>query len=182
MTTHEELIEKLRCCVEQIRCGDCRYVKDCDGDRMMMSQAADAIEDLTAQLDQANKVIQADSDYIYELSKPKWIPVTEGMPKCEQEVLISTEKKLVGRDAYIDSIVTPAIYEDGTMLENDSIWRWEDIDWAGWDDEEDCGIIPEGWWENRHFNPDDVYNNPVDSKVVAWMPMPESYKPPKEET
>ena len=112
-------------------------------------------------------------------SLPKWIPVTERLPDCEQEVLICTEKKLVGKDAYIDSIITPAIYEDGTMRENNSIWRWEDIDYVGWDDEEDCGIIPEGWWENRHFNPDDVYNCPVDQKVVAWMPLPE---PPKEET
>lgn len=116
---------------------------------------------------------------IEELQKPKWIPVSERLPEFEQEVLICTEKKLVGRDAYIDSIVTPAIYEDGTMRENESTWRWEDVDWAGWDEEEDCGIIPEGWWENRHFNPDDVYNNPVDRKVAAWMPLPE---PLKEET
>ena len=118
------------------------------------------------------------ADVIEELSKPRWIPVTERLPECEQEVLICTEKKLVGKDAYIDSIVTPAIYEDGTMPECDSRWHWEDIDYAGWDEEEDCGIIPEGWWENRHFNPDDVYNNPVDRKVIAWMPLPE---PPKEE-
>lgn len=141
-------------------------------------KAADAIEELSRDLDSMNEANIA----LYG-ALPKWIPVTKGLPECEQEVLICTEKKLVGgRDALIDSIVTPAIYEDGTMRENDSIWRWEDIDWAGWDDEEDCGIIPEGWWENRHFNPDDVYNNPVDRKVVAWMPMPESYKPPKEKT
>lgn len=112
------------------------------------------------------------------VEQPRWIPVTERLPKCEQEVLICTEKKILGKNAYLDSIVTPAIYEDGTMRENDSIWHWEDIDYAGWDEEEDCGIIPEGWWENRHFNPDEVYNNPVDRKVVAWMPLPE---PPKEE-
>lgn len=178
---HEELIEKLRCCVDQIRCGDCRYVKDCDGDRMLMSQAADAIKELSNAGSIYGKAWTLGYDAGRDENKARWTPVTEGMPKCEQEVLISTEKKLVGRDAYIDSIVTPAIYEDGTMRENDSIWRWEDIDWAGWDEEEDCGIIPEGWWENRHFNPDNVYNNPVDRKVVAWMPMPESYKPPKEE-
>lgn len=108
----------------------------------------------------------------------KWIPVAERLPECEQEVLICTEKKIVGKDAYIDSIITPAIYENGTMPECDSIWHWEDIDYADWNEENDCGIIPEGWWENRHFNPDEVYNNPVDRKVVAWMPLPE---PPKEE-
>ena len=105
-----------------------------------------------------------------------WIPCTpETMPECEQEVLICTKKKVVGKNAYIDSIITPALYEDGTMLEIDSKWRWEDIDYDKWDEESDCGIIPEGWWENRHFNPDDVYNNVVDREVVAWMPLPKPY-------
>ena len=108
--------------------------------------------------------------------EPQWIPVSERLPECEQEVLVCTKKQLVGKDVFIDSIVTPAIYEDGTMRENDSEWHWEDIDFAGWDEEEDCGIIPEGWWENRHFNPDGVYNNPVDRKVIACMPLPEPYQ------
>ena len=106
----------------------------------------------------------------------QWIPCSERLPECEQEVLICTKKKIVGKNAYIDSIITPAIYEDGTMLENDSKWRWVDMDYAGWDEEEDCGIIPEGWWENRHFYPDGDYNNVVDREVVAWMPLPDPYK------
>jgi hypothetical protein len=113
--------------------------------------------------------------------EPQWIPVTERLPECEQEVLICTMKKVyVSRKTGMvwceEPIITPALYEDGTMLEINSKWRWEDIDYAGWDEEEDCGIIPEGWWENRHFNPDDVYNNIVDKKVVAWMQLPEPYK------
>ena len=113
--------------------------------------------------------------------EPKWIPCRERMPECEQEVLICTMEKVyvsrkTGREWYEEPIITPALYEDGTMLEVNSKWRWEDIDYAGWDEEEDCGIIPEGWWENRHFNQDDVYNNVVDKKVIAWMPLPEPYK------
>lgn len=118
---------------------------------------------------------------IKALEQSHWIPCSERMPECEQEVLICTKKKSVGRDAYIDSIITPAMYEDGTMRENDSSWQWEDVDWAGWDDEEDCGIIPEGWWENRHFNSDEVCNSPVDQEVIAWMPLPEPYKDGDEE-
>ena len=106
----------------------------------------------------------------------KWIPCSERLPDCEQEVLICTEEKLIGHNPYIDSIVTPAIYEDGTMPECDSKWSWIDMDFDEWDEENDCGIIPEGWWENRHFNRDEEYNNPVDRKVVAWMPLPAPYR------
>lgn len=61
------------------------------------------------------------------------------------------------------------------MREEDSSWFWCDLVDGEWDEERDCMIIPEGWWEYRHFNPDDVYNNVVDEKVVAWRPLPESY-------
>lgn len=111
----------------------------------------------------------------------QWVPCEDRLPECEQEVLICTARKTFvhkpsGLEWYFEGVVTPAIYEDGTMLEVNSMWHWEDIDWAGWDEEEDCGIIPEGWWENRHFNPEGEYNCPVDQKVLAWMPLPEPHK------
>lgn len=115
----------------------------------------------------------------------RWIPVTEGPPKCEQEVLICTKKKTYiheksGFEWCVNPIVTPAMYEDGTMLEVNSKWHWEDCDWAGWDEKEDCGIIPEGWWENRQFNSDGEYNHAIDVEVVAWRPLPEPYKAEEE--
>lgn len=128
------------------------------------------------------RLIESNIEDIKELpSAQQWIPCSERMPECEQEVLICTKKKVyvskkTGMEWYEESVITPALYEDGTMLEVNSKWRWEDIDYAGWDEEEDCGIIPEGWWENRHFNLDDVYNNVVDKKVIAWMPLPEPWK------
>lgn len=103
----------------------------------------------------------------------RWISVTERLPESEEEVVICAIRKTYGEKK---PIITTAMYEDGTVRDNDSRWNWENIDWAGWDDEEDCGIIPEGWWEYRHYNPDDVYNNLVDDFVVAWMPLPEPWK------
>ncbi len=128
--------------------------------------------------DNCEKIIEMlDSGYL----AGRWIPCSERLPECEQEVLICTKKKVyvskkTGMEWHEESVITPALYEDGTMLEVNSKWIWEDIDYAGWDEEEDCGIIPEGWWENRHFNPDEVYNNPVDKEVMAWMPLPEIYQ------
>lgn len=94
-----------------------------------------------------------------------WILCSERLPECEQEVFITTER----------GTVTTAMYEDGNMTEYDSLWSWTDIDYI-YDEDADINYIPEGWWEYRHFNPDDYYNNLVDEKVIAWMPMPEPYK------
>ena len=105
-----------------------------------------------------------------------WIPCSERMPEVETEVLILAKRKYRGGGHKY--IVTTALYEDGTVRENDSRWQWYDID-GEWDEEEDCLIIPEGWWEYRHFNADEVYNNEVDCEVIGWQPLPE--KPEEEQ-
>lgn len=120
-----------------------------------------------------NKYFEAVGLAIKALEQTEWIPVTEGLPVSEEEVEICAIRKFKDNKRYI---ITTAMYEDGTVRDNDSRWNWENIDWAGWDDEEDCGIIPQGWWEYRHYNPDDVYNNLIDDFVVAWRPLPEPYK------
>ena len=103
-----------------------------------------------------------------------WIPCGVTMPPVETEVFIVAKRKYRGGE--VRYITTTAMYEDGTVLENDSCWRWEDIE-GEWDEENDCYIIPEGWWENRHYNPDEVYNNVIDDEVVAWQPLPQPYQP-----
>lgn len=100
----------------------------------------------------------------------RWIPVTERLPESEIEVLIKSEK----------GTITTALYEDGTVEDDNSCWNWSDIDFI-YDETRDVHLIPEGWWEYRHYNPDDVYNNLVDEKVTAWRPLPESYNPMAEE-
>ena len=98
--------------------------------------------------------------------KRKWIPCSVRLPECEQEVWIQTKR----------GIRTTAMYEDGKMPEDESEWNWNDIDFD-YDEKTDTYFIPEGWWEYRHFNPDDVYNCLVDEEVVAWMPLPDKYEP-----
>jgi hypothetical protein len=117
---------------------------------------------------------------IKALEQTRWIPVGERLPMCEQEVLICAERRSI--NGKIKTIITTAIYEDGTMLENKSKWDWTDIDWERWDEEEDCGVIPEGWWEYRHYNSEEVYNNLVDDFAVKWMPLPELPEPYKAES
>ena len=99
-----------------------------------------------------------------------WIFCNEHMPTVETEVLIVAKRKYKGGDTRY--IITTAMYEDGTVLENDSCWNWYDIE-GEWDEENDCYIIPEGWWENKHYNPDECYNNQVDDEVIAWQHIPQ---------
>ena len=102
----------------------------------------------------------------------RWISVSKRPPKSETEVMIACN-----RNGY--RFIATAIYEDGTLLTEDSDWVWNDIwEYGRYDEEHDDFIIPEGWWESRCFTPDDVYNCPVDCEVTHWMPMPEL---PKEE-
>mgnify|MGYP000298147747 CR=1 FL=1 len=98
---------------------------------------------------------------------PEWRDPDKDPPKVETEVLILYRNEIDGYE------ITTAHYEDGSVFLQDSVWYWEDLpDWGTYDEERDDYKIPKGWWEYRHFNPDDVYNNRVDSPVVGWMPLP----------
>lgn len=108
-----------------------------------------------------------------EAKSDDWILCSQRLPDVETEVLIHAKRKY--RDGSFKDIITTAMYEDGTVRENDSSWRWEDVD-GEWDEEEDCLIIPKGWWENKHYNPDGILNNAVDDEVIEWMPLPTYWK------
>lgn len=96
-----------------------------------------------------------------------WRDPDKNPPKVETEVLILFETACGGYG------ITTAHYEDGTVLSEKSAFYWEEIfEWGTYDEESDDYFIPKGWWEYRYFNPDDVYNNRVDSPVVGWMPLP----------
>lgn len=151
-----ELVKSLRLC-GSASCTGCALYGFYDCGSIINPQAADMLEKLAAEK---------------EAKKPEWSSVKDGPPKNEQEVLI-----YCNRGGF--KFVCPAIYEDGTMLTQNSRWNWNDIEEYGtYSEENDDYFVPKGWWENRQFTPDDVYNCPVDCEVTHWRPLPE---PPKEE-
>lgn len=119
--------------------------------------------------------VQIMEDVIWELNaqpaadvEPEgWISVKDKLPEPETEVLA-----VCVRNGY--RFICPVIFEDGTMLTQNSMWNWYELENYGtYSEENDDYFVPEGWWENRQFTPDDIYNNPVDCTVTHWMPLPE---------
>ena len=100
----------------------------------------------------------------------EWISVKDRLPECETEVFIASKTS----NGY--KVLTTAMYEDGTMPEDESQWSWDEYVDMDYDEENDRYLIPCGWWEYRHYG--ECLNYAVDDKVTHWMPLPE---PPKGE-
>ncbi len=102
-----------------------------------------------------------------ETLRPTWRDPEKNPPKVETEVLVLV-------DCGKGYCITTAFYEDGTVSQYESLWQWEDVDDYGiYDEEEDLYRLQKGWWEYRHFTPDDALECPIDNPVVGWMPLPE---------
>lgn len=97
---------------------------------------------------------------------PVWRGPETDPPKVETEVLVLV-------DCGKGYCITTAFYKDGTVSQYESLWQWEDVDDYGiYDEEEDLYRLKKGWWEYRHFTPDDALECPIDKPVVGWMPLP----------
>lgn len=102
--------------------------------------------------------------------QPVWRDPETDPPKVETEVLVLV-------DCGKGYCITTAFYEDGTVSQYESLWQWEDVDDYGiYDEEDDLYRLPKGWWEYRHFTPDDALEHMIDKPVVGWMPLPEKLK------
>ena len=145
---YDELKERCRACSQ-----GCIYPSECcyfnkppfRCMRQLLSEAADAIE---------------------ELSKPRWIPVSERLPETGVHVLLSCK---CGAGAYVWDGFHTEKYSTPTQF-------YEDID-ADYNEDTDEYYFPEGWWEVIK-NWDDYSCVAIEDKVTHWMPLPE---PPKEE-
>lgn len=103
----------------------------------------------------------------------EWIPCSERLPESEKDVEITCVRKhwKTGEPLYFTA---RAFYEDGTVKTDDSSFYWNDTDNLEYDEEKDCCIIPEGWFESVSFAEEfEAVNVPV----IAWREITEPYKP-----
>lgn len=144
-----------------------------DAEKLMMSDNAEdfikgAIQEACAEMliGLADSLLKdVPSDLIHEAFFEWRNPETDP-PKVETEVLVLV-------DCGKGYCITTAFYEDGTVSQYESLLQWEDVDDYGiYDEEEDLYRLQKGWWEYRHFTPDDALECPIDKPVVGWMPLP----------
>lgn len=84
---YDELVRQMRaCCIgepcEEANCGF-NPKSDLDCIEQLLTKAADAIEELSEQLENETEYATALNSYV-----PQWIPVTERLPKDKERVLI----------------------------------------------------------------------------------------------
>lgn len=105
----------------------------------------------------------------------RWIPCSERMPENEKEVEITFIRKhcITGKTLYLTA---RAFYEDGTVTTDESAFCWYTENWD-YDEEKDCYVIPEGWFEGVSFAEE---FESVDMPVIAWREITEPYKPERE--
>jgi hypothetical protein len=108
-----------------------------------------------------NCIMDEAADAIEELSKPKWIPVTERLPENGAHVFLSCK---CGAGAYVCDGFHTEKYSTPTQF-------YEDID-ADYDEETDEYYFPEGWWEVIK-NWDDYSCVAIEDTVTHWMPLPQ---------
>lgn len=83
---YDELLKKIRhCATDPMHCLSCGEDKDGRCFKRLMTQAADAIEDLSKQFDNMNEANIA----LYG-ALPKWIPVSEKIPDEYTTILFIT--------------------------------------------------------------------------------------------
>ena len=79
---YDDLIKQLRYCADAITCRNCLWKTECCPTDMQ-KKAADAIEELSRDLDYMN-----DANIALYGALPQWIPVSERLPEPFENVLV----------------------------------------------------------------------------------------------
>lgn len=160
---YDELVKKIRnCATDPMHCLSCGEDKDGRCFKRLMTQAADAIEELSKRMDES--IPKSDAEIIIgELSKSPWIPVSERLPDVPGTYLVLVKE--------------PKKYTESRM--RGEVEEWENFDFSHVEPafyNKDQGI----WGDDDDpMNANlDVVNTYEAFHVTHWMPLP---KGPEEE-
>lgn len=95
----------------------------------------------------------------------KWIPISEQMPKAEEEVRLFCKSKY-GTYQCQGFYIPEKMNEE----ESDFTWDWETLEY---DDENDVYYIHSNWYERIH-NWDEYGAVGINDEVLYWMSLPEN--------
>ena len=98
-------------------------------------------------------------------AQPDWIPVSKRLP--DMTALVTVETK-VYKHRYVCEAVWIPRWSKKAEYDN-----WEDC--SEYNEDEDEYYVLEGWYERVH-NWDEYSYVGIEDDVIAWMPLPESYK------
>ena len=133
----------------------------------LLRKAANTIESLSAKLADMERPAE-DCD--------EWILCSDKMPENGEIVEITYMREAYGKKGEVRYRTARAFYTDGTMTTEDSGFYDEDAENWEYCAEEDVTYIPAGWWESAEFG---EALSAIDSKVIAWRPISEPYRPQK---
>jgi hypothetical protein len=101
-----------------------------------------------------------------------WIPISSGrLPENEKEVDITVERRFEDGDKRV--FTCRAVYEDGTVWSEESIYNWENFDNYSYDEEKEDFKVPQGWFESVSYAEE---SHVIDDYVIAWKYPSAPYK------
>lgn len=105
---------------------------------------------------------------------PRWIPVTERMPKAGERVQICYTRKSIFDPKKKYRIITNAEYQDGKTLEEDIGFDISGMLNCEYDEEKDQFLVPEGWYEELTSTNGECFAVlDHDTEIVThWRPLP----------
>ena len=113
---YDKLISKLYHCANEVFCNKCSYSPDCAGEKTIIREAADAIEELQGK----TKVLEKLADHWCN-KVPKWIPVTERLPLLNTPVLATDGIEV---DISWRYGVPPRWITSYTAIDEDKLTHW----------------------------------------------------------